>query len=130
MGCFGRVFHKIICRTCCINKPKIEQVSFPNNAGATSPPGLSPGAEKRMGPRLLLIPVRQGSSALQSAQNTQPPPGQGKKMILQPLRNPGGVNLYRHPNGQIIQLVPLQQVQPASIQPNLSPVAFRSPGKE
>ncbi|XP_066486947.1 MAX gene-associated protein isoform X3 [Tiliqua scincoides] len=96
--------------------------------GATSPPGLSPGAEKRMGPRLLLIPVHQGSPTLRPAQNIQPSQGQGKRMILQPLRNPGGVNLYRHPNGQIIQLVPLHQFQPTRFQPSLSPVAFRSPG--
>ncbi|XP_060118804.1 MAX gene-associated protein-like [Heteronotia binoei] len=92
----------------------------------TSPPRLSPGAEKRMGPRLLLIPVHQGSPALRPPQNT--PLAQGKRMILQPLRNPGGVNLYRHPNGQIIQLVPLHQLQPAGPQPNLPPVMFRNPG--
>ncbi|XP_077178915.1 MAX gene-associated protein-like isoform X2 [Paroedura picta] len=91
-----------------------------------SPPRLSPGAEKRMGPRLLLIPVHQGSTALRPPQNTQL--GQGKRMILQPLRNPGGVNLYRHPNGQIIQLVPLHQLQPTVPQPSLPPVMFRNPG--
>ncbi|XP_048340305.1 MAX gene-associated protein isoform X3 [Sphaerodactylus townsendi] len=91
-----------------------------------SPPRSSPGAEKRMGPRLLLIPVHQGSPAVRPSQNTQL--AQGKKMILQPLRNPGGVNLYRHPNGQIIQLVPLHQFQPAGPQPNLSPVMFRNSG--
>ncbi|XP_061467349.1 MAX gene-associated protein isoform X2 [Rhineura floridana] len=94
--------------------------------GTTSPPGLSPGAEKRMGPQLLLIPVHQGSPTLRPQQNMQV--AQGKRMILQPLRNPGGVNLYRHPNGQIIQLVPLHQLQPAGPQPNLSPVIFRNPG--
>ncbi|XP_054827941.1 MAX gene-associated protein-like isoform X2 [Eublepharis macularius] len=92
----------------------------------TSPPRLSPVAEKRMGPRLLLIPVHQGSPALRPPQNTQL--AQGKRMILQPLRNPGGVNLYRHPNGQIIQLVPLHQLQPAGPQTSLSPVMFRNPG--
>nr|XP_056706886.1 MAX gene-associated protein-like [Euleptes europaea] len=92
----------------------------------TSPPRLSPVAEKRMGPRLLLIPVHQGSPALRPAQNTQL--AQGKRMILQPLRNPGGVNLYRHPNGQIIQLVPLHQFQPAGPQPNLPSVMFRNSG--
>ncbi|XP_062973752.1 MAX gene-associated protein-like [Elgaria multicarinata webbii] len=95
-------------------------------SGATSPPGLPPGAEKRMGPRLLLIPVHQGSPTLRPPQNMQLTPG--KKMILQPLRNPGGVNLYRHPNGQIIQLVPLHQLQPAGPQPGLPSVMFRNPG--
>nr|XP_028579276.1 MAX gene-associated protein-like isoform X3 [Podarcis muralis] len=95
-------------------------------AGTTSPPGLSPGAEKRMGPQLLLIPVPQSSPTLRPQQNTQV--AQGKRMILQPLRNPAGVNLYRHPNGQIIQLVPLHQFQPAGPQPSLSPVMLRNPG--
>ncbi|XP_044291702.1 MAX gene-associated protein-like isoform X3 [Varanus komodoensis] len=95
-------------------------------SGTTSPPGLPPGAEKRMGPRLLLIPVHQGSPTLRPPQNMQL--AQGKRMILQPLRNPGGVNLYRHPNGQIIQLVPLHQLQPAGPQPSLPSVMFRNPG--
>ncbi|XP_033001580.1 MAX gene-associated protein-like [Lacerta agilis] len=95
-------------------------------AGSTSPPGLSPGAEKRMGPQLLLIPVPQSSPTLRPQQNTQV--AQGKRMVLQPLRNPAGVNLYRHPNGQIIQLVPLHQFQPAGPQPSLSPVMLRNPG--
>uniref|UniRef100_A0A670HT60 MAX gene-associated protein n=1 Tax=Podarcis muralis TaxID=64176 RepID=A0A670HT60_PODMU len=103
-------------------------VLFPNIAGTTSPPGLSPGAEKRMGPQLLLIPVPQSSPTLRPQQNTQV--AQGKRMILQPLRNPAGVNLYRHPNGQIIQLVPLHQFQPAGPQPSLSPVMLRNPGTE
>ncbi|XP_077783229.1 MAX gene-associated protein-like isoform X4 [Podarcis muralis] len=95
-------------------------------AGTTSPPGLSPGAEKRMGPQLLLIPVPQSSPTLRPQQTTQV--AQGKRMILQPLRNPAGVNLYRHPSGQIIQLVPLHQFQPAGPQPSLSPVMLRNPG--
>ncbi|XP_020649385.3 MAX gene-associated protein isoform X1 [Pogona vitticeps] len=94
--------------------------------GTTSPPGLPPGAEKRMGPRLLLIPVHPGSPTLRPPQNMQL--GQGKRMILQPIRNPGGANLYRHPNGQIIQLVPLHQLQPAGSQPSSQTVMFRNPG--
>nr|XP_060616770.1 MAX gene-associated protein [Anolis sagrei ordinatus]XP_060616776.1 MAX gene-associated protein [Anolis sagrei ordinatus] len=94
-------------------------------SGNLSPPSFSPGGEKRMGPRLLLIPVNPGSSTLRP-QNMQL--GQGKKMILQPIRNPGGTNLYRHPNGQIIQLVPLHQLQTTGSQPNLSPVMFRNSG--
>lgn len=79
-----------------------------------------------MGPRLLLIPVHQGSPPSRPPQNMQL--GQGKRMILQPLRNPGGVNLYRHPNGQIIQLVPLHQLQPTGSQSSLPPVPLRNPG--
>ncbi|XP_067414043.1 MAX gene-associated protein isoform X3 [Emydura macquarii macquarii] len=93
---------------------------------ATSPQGLSSGTEKRVGPRLLLIPVHQGSPALRPLHNVQL--AQGPRMILQPLRSPGGVNLFRHPNGQIIQLVPLHQLRAAGSQPNIQPVMFRNPG--
>ncbi|XP_021257643.1 MAX gene-associated protein isoform X3 [Numida meleagris] len=100
-----------------------------------TPPKISPGTEKRVGPRLLLIPVPQTSPALRPLNNVQLP--QRQRMILQPLRSPGGVNLFRHPNGQIIQLVPLQHfrapgAQPGaqpSAQPNVQqPVMFRNPG--
>uniref|UniRef100_A0A8C2TUU6 MAX gene-associated protein n=1 Tax=Coturnix japonica TaxID=93934 RepID=A0A8C2TUU6_COTJA len=96
-----------------------------------TPPKITPGTEKRVGPRLLLIPVPQTSPALRPLNNVQVP--QKQRMILQPLRSPGGVNLFRHPNGQIIQLVPLQHfrapgAQP-SAQPNMQqPVMFRNPG--
>ncbi|XP_048711213.1 MAX gene-associated protein isoform X5 [Caretta caretta] len=91
-----------------------------------SPQGLSSGTEKRVGPRLLLIPVHQGSPALRPLHNMQL--AQGHRMILQPLRSPGGVNLFRHPNGQIIQLVPLHQLRAAGTQSNIQPVMFRNPG--
>ncbi|XP_039394074.1 MAX gene-associated protein isoform X7 [Mauremys reevesii] len=91
-----------------------------------SPQGLSSGTEKRGGPRLLLIPVHQGSPALRPLHNVQL--SQGHRMILQPLRSPGGVNLFRHPNGQIIQLVPLHQLRTAGTQSNIQPVMFRNPG--
>uniref|UniRef100_A0A8C3S3S2 MAX gene-associated protein n=1 Tax=Chelydra serpentina TaxID=8475 RepID=A0A8C3S3S2_CHESE len=91
-----------------------------------SPQGLSSGTEKRVGPRLLLIPVHQGSPALRPLHNVQLT--QGHRMILQPLRSPGGVNLFRHPNGQIIQLVPLHQLRAAGTQSNIQPVMFRNPG--
>lgn len=97
-----------------------------------TPPKISPGTEKRVGPRLLLIPVHQTSPTLRPLNNVQVP--QRQRMILQPLRSPGGVNLFRHPNGQIIQLVPLHQfrapgTQP-SAQPSVQPVMFRNPGKK
>ncbi|XP_074440727.1 MAX gene-associated protein isoform X5 [Larus michahellis] len=93
---------------------------------ATTPPKMSPGTEKRVGPRLLLIPVHQTSPALRPVNNTQL--AQRQRMILQPLRSPGGVNLFRHPNGQIIQLVPLHQFRAAGAQPSVQPVMFRNPG--
>ncbi|XP_038261036.1 MAX gene-associated protein isoform X9 [Dermochelys coriacea] len=91
-----------------------------------SPQGLSSGTEKRVGPRLLLIPVHQGSPALRPLHNVQL--AQGHRMILQPLRSPGGVNLFRHPNGQIIQLVPLHQLRAGGTPSNIQPVMFRNPG--
>ncbi|OPJ82959.1 MAX gene-associated protein isoform X4 [Patagioenas fasciata] len=95
-------------------------------APGTTPQQMSPGTEKRVGPRLLLIPVHQTSPALRPLNNTQL--AQRQRMILQPLRSPGGVNLFRHPNGQIIQLVPLQQFRAAGAQPSVQPVMFRNPG--
>ncbi|KAM6392424.1 MAX gene-associated protein isoform 6-T7 [Pluvialis apricaria] len=99
-------------------------------ATSTTPQKMSPGTEKRVGPRLLLIPVHQTSPALRPLNNTQL--AQRQRMILQPLRSPGGVNLFRHPNGQIIQLVPLHQFRAAGAQPgaqpSVQPVMFRNPG--
>ncbi|XP_074723936.1 MAX gene-associated protein isoform X6 [Strix uralensis] len=91
-----------------------------------TPQKMSPGTEKRIGPRLLLIPVHQTSPALRPLNNTQL--AQRQRMVLQPLRSPGAVNLFRHPNGQIIQLVPLHQVRAAGAQPSVQPVMFRNPG--
>ncbi|XP_019374599.1 PREDICTED: MAX gene-associated protein isoform X6 [Gavialis gangeticus] len=90
-----------------------------------NPQGLPSGTEKRVGPRLLLIPV-QGAPPLRPLHNVQL--AQGQRMVLQPLRSPGGVNLFRHPNGQIIQLVPLHQLRAAGTQPNVQPVMVRNPG--
>nr|XP_054490037.1 MAX gene-associated protein isoform X2 [Agelaius phoeniceus] len=94
-------------------------------AASKTPPKIAPGTDKRVGPRLLLIPVHQTASALRPL-NTQV--AQRQKMVLQPLRSPGAVNLFRHPNGQIIQLVPLQQVRTAGAQPSVQPVMLRNPG--
>ncbi|XP_052549049.1 MAX gene-associated protein isoform X9 [Tympanuchus pallidicinctus] len=111
--------------------PKREDAAPQAQAVNKTPPKIPPGTEKRVGPRLLLIPVPQTSPALRPLNNVQLP--QKQRMVLQPLRSPGGVNLFRHPNGQIIQLVPLQHfrapgAQP-SAQPNVQqPVMFRNPG--
>ncbi|XP_026922788.2 MAX gene-associated protein isoform X4 [Acinonyx jubatus] len=88
-------------------------------------PQVSPNTMKRTGPRLLLIPVQQGSPTLRPAPNTQL---QGHRMVLQPVRSPSGMNLFRHPNGQIVQLLPLHQLRGSNTQPNLQPVMFRNPG--
>ncbi|XP_075860379.1 MAX gene-associated protein isoform X2 [Microcebus murinus] len=88
-------------------------------------PQVSPNTVKRPGPRLLLIPVQQSSPTLRAVPNTQL---QGHRMILQPVRSPSGMNLFRHPNGQIVQLLPLHQLRGSNTQPNLQPVMFRNPG--
>ncbi|KAI5771275.1 MGA protein [Gulo gulo luscus] len=88
-------------------------------------PQISPNTVKRTGPRLLLIPVQQGSPTLRPVPNTQL---QGHRMVLQPVRSPSGMNLFRHPNGQIVQLLPLHQLRGSNTQPNLQPVMFRNPG--
>ncbi|XP_042639633.1 MAX gene-associated protein [Orycteropus afer afer] len=88
-------------------------------------PQVSPNTVKRTGPRLLLIPVQQGSPTLRPVPNTQP---QGHRMVLQPVKSPSGMNLFRHPNGQIVQLLPLHQFRGSNTQPNLQPVMFRNPG--
>ncbi|XP_014390304.1 PREDICTED: MAX gene-associated protein isoform X8 [Myotis brandtii] len=86
---------------------------------------VSPNPVKRAGPRLLLIPVQQGSPNVRPVSNTQLP---GHRMVLQPIRSPSGMNLFRHPNGQIVQLLPLHQLRSSNTQPNLQPVMFRNPG--
>uniref|UniRef100_A0A2I3HWU9 MAX gene-associated protein n=1 Tax=Nomascus leucogenys TaxID=61853 RepID=A0A2I3HWU9_NOMLE len=48
-------------------------------------PQVSPNTVKRAGPRLLLIPVQQGSPTLRPVSNTQL---QGHRMVLQPVRSP------------------------------------------
>ncbi|XP_076983644.1 MAX gene-associated protein isoform X3 [Tamandua tetradactyla] len=88
-------------------------------------PQASSNTMKRAGPRLLLIPVQQGAPTLRPVPNTQL---QGHRMVLQPVRSPSGMNLFRHPNGQIVQLLPLHQVRGSNTQPNLQPVMFRNPG--
>ncbi|XP_065610890.1 MAX gene-associated protein isoform X3 [Cyrtonyx montezumae] len=111
--------------------PRREDTTAQAQAVNKTPPKISFGTEKCVGPRLLLIPVPQTSPALRPLNNVQFP--QRQRMILQPLRSPGGVNLFRHPNGQIIQLVPLQHFRASAAQlsalPNVQqPVMFRNPG--
>ncbi|XP_066199836.1 MAX gene-associated protein isoform X3 [Saccopteryx leptura] len=99
----------------------------PENAShvPVATPQVSPNTVKRAGPRLLLIPVQQGSPTVRPVSNTQLP---GHRMVLQPIRSPSGMNLFRHPNGQIVQLLPLHQLRSSNTQPNLQPVMFRNPG--
>lgn len=97
-----------------------------STVSAKNPSGATSGFEKRLGPRLLLIPVNSASSPARPAQCVQTSPGQ--KMVLQPIKSANGVTLFRHPNGQIIQLVPLQQVNSANNPPSRQQVIIRNPG--
>ncbi|XP_071600796.1 MAX gene-associated protein isoform X6 [Heliangelus exortis] len=110
-----------------VNTPSLNaRKDAPPQALNSSPQKVSPGADKRVGPRLLLIPVQQTSPALRPLNSAPLVPRQ--RMVLQPVRSPGAMNLFRHPSGQIIQLVPLQQLRPAGAQPSVQPVMFRNPG--
>ncbi|XP_071600794.1 MAX gene-associated protein isoform X5 [Heliangelus exortis] len=111
-----------------VNTPSLNarKEDAPPQALNSSPQKVSPGADKRVGPRLLLIPVQQTSPALRPLNSAPLVPRQ--RMVLQPVRSPGAMNLFRHPSGQIIQLVPLQQLRPAGAQPSVQPVMFRNPG--
>ncbi|XP_044127733.1 MAX gene-associated protein isoform X3 [Bufo gargarizans] len=92
---------------------------------ALNPSKVTSGPGKRLGPRLLLIPVNSSSSPSRPVQRVQSSPGQ--KMVLQPIKTTCGVTLFRHPNGQIVQLVPLQ-VQSSNVQPSRQQVIIRNPG--
>ncbi|XP_044127739.1 MAX gene-associated protein isoform X8 [Bufo gargarizans] len=91
---------------------------------ALNPSKVTSGPGKRLGPRLLLIPVNSSSSPSRPVQRVQSSPGQ--KMVLQPIKTTCGVTLFRHPNGQIVQLVPLQ-VQSSNVQPSRQQVIIRNP---
>ncbi|XP_072896417.1 MAX dimerization protein MGA a isoform X1 [Hemitrygon akajei] len=92
---------------------------------SNSTPDL-PKATKTEESQLISLPVQSGLP-VRPVQNLQLTPGQ--KVILQPLRYPVG-KLFQHPNGQIIQLVPLANSGTVS-QPNLHQMitlAVRNPG--
>ncbi|XP_040602011.1 MAX gene-associated protein isoform X3 [Mesocricetus auratus] len=105
--------------------PPVSQRSENTPQNPVTTPQISPNSMKRTGPRLLLIPVQQGSPTLRPIPNPQL---QGQRMVLQPVRSPSGMNLFRHPNGQIVQLLPLHQIRGSNTQPSLQPVVFRNPG--
>ncbi|KAJ8291136.1 hypothetical protein GJAV_G00021790 [Gymnothorax javanicus] len=93
-----------------------------------SPPPRAPG------PRMVLLPVppppsagpkgpAPGAPGVRPAAPMIPSLSPGQKMVLQPVRRSSGTTLYRHPNGQLVQLVPLSQLR--AVQPNL---LIRNPG--
>ncbi|XP_077095060.1 MAX dimerization protein MGA a isoform X3 [Siphateles boraxobius] len=58
-----------------------------------------------------------GARITKPVTQTRPPQTPGQKMLLQVVKTADGNTLYRNPNGQLMQLVPLSQIK--AIKPNL-----------
>ncbi|XP_018619669.2 MAX dimerization protein MGA a isoform X3 [Scleropages formosus] len=84
---------------------------------------LSSPGKTTSGPRMLLIPISQANPMVRPGAPSMSSLASGQRMVLQPVRSTSGATLYRHPNGQLVQLVPLSQLRAA--QPNF---VIRSPG--
>uniref|UniRef100_W5N164 MAX gene-associated protein n=1 Tax=Lepisosteus oculatus TaxID=7918 RepID=W5N164_LEPOC len=108
---------------------RLEETPTPTAPAMSVPSGGSPTGgvnptNRRPGTRLLLIPVQPSSPAVRPATPSLGPQlSPGQRMVLQPVRSSTGTTLFRHPNGQLIQLVPLSQLR--TVQPN---VLIRNPG--
>ncbi|XP_016395220.1 MAX dimerization protein MGA a isoform X2 [Sinocyclocheilus rhinocerous] len=85
----------------------------------SSPGSTTPGKKK------VYITVMSRSTGLTSSgprftkpvTQTRPPQTQNQKVLLQVVKTADGNTLYRNPNGQLLQLVPLSQIK--AIKPNL-----------
>ncbi|XP_024292797.1 MAX dimerization protein MGA a isoform X2 [Oncorhynchus tshawytscha] len=99
----------------------------PKSIGDVSLPKTSPSSGVVTSPPMLVLPDPGTSNAVRMAcpptsQTPTPlipltPLAAGRRMVLQPVRSASGTTLYRNPNGQLIQLVPLSQLQ--ALNPNL-----------
>uniref|UniRef100_A0A4W5PJE5 Uncharacterized protein n=1 Tax=Hucho hucho TaxID=62062 RepID=A0A4W5PJE5_9TELE len=95
--------------------------------GDVSLPKTSPSSGVVTSPPMLVLPDTGTSNAVRrscppTSQTPTPlipltPLAAGRRMVLQPVRSASGTTLYRNPNGQLIQLVPLSQLQ--ALNPNL-----------
>ncbi|XP_016347961.1 MAX gene-associated protein-like isoform X3 [Sinocyclocheilus anshuiensis] len=103
-------------------KPLIKSVGGSGLTSATtvsSPGSTTPGKKK------VYITVMSRSTGLTSSSprftkpvtQTRPPQTQNQKVLLQVVKTADGNTLYRNPNGQLLQLVPLSQIK--AIKPNL-----------
>uniref|UniRef100_A0A672SB62 MAX gene-associated protein-like n=1 Tax=Sinocyclocheilus grahami TaxID=75366 RepID=A0A672SB62_SINGR len=103
-------------------KPLIKSVGGSGLTPATtvsSPGSTTPGKKK------VYITVMSRSKGLTSSgprftkpvTQTRPPQTQNQKVLLQVVKTADGNTLYRNPNGQLLQLVPLSQIK--AIKPNL-----------
>ncbi|KAM9433682.1 MAX dimerization protein MGA a isoform 1-T2 [Salvelinus alpinus] len=96
-------------------------------SGDVSLPKTSPSSGVVTSPPVLVLPDPGTSNSVKMAcpptsQTPTPlipltPLAAGRRMVLQPVRSASGTTLYRNPNGQLIQLVPLSQLQ--ALNPNL-----------
>uniref|UniRef100_A0A674F6Y3 MAX dimerization protein MGA a n=1 Tax=Salmo trutta TaxID=8032 RepID=A0A674F6Y3_SALTR len=96
-------------------------------SGDASLPKTSPSSGVVTSPPVLVLPDPGTSNSVRMAcpptsQTPTPlipltPLAAGRRMVLQPVRSASGTTLYRNPNGQLIQLVPLSQLQ--ALNPNL-----------
>ncbi|MBN3298723.1 MGAP protein, partial [Amia calva] len=109
------------------SSPKSQEESPRPTAPVVSAPGGSIPSDRRPGTRLLLIPVQPSAPAVRPVTpSVGPPLPPGQRMVLQPVRSSSGATLFRHPNGQLIQLVPLSQLR--AVQPNIQNLVIRNPG--
>ncbi|XP_059375929.1 MAX dimerization protein MGA a isoform X4 [Carassius carassius] len=106
-------------------------------SGLTPTTTVSSPGSTTTGKKTVYIKVMARSSGLtsscprftKSATQTRPTQTQSQKVLLQVVKTADGKTLYRNPNGQLLQLVPLSQIK--AIKPNLlsqgQPTIFRLP---
>ncbi|XP_016347960.1 MAX gene-associated protein-like isoform X2 [Sinocyclocheilus anshuiensis] len=94
-------------------------------SGLTSATTVSSPGSTTPGKKKVYITVMSRSTGLTSSSprftkpvtQTRPPQTQNQKVLLQVVKTADGNTLYRNPNGQLLQLVPLSQIK--AIKPNL-----------
>uniref|UniRef100_A0A671MHA9 MAX gene-associated protein-like n=1 Tax=Sinocyclocheilus anshuiensis TaxID=1608454 RepID=A0A671MHA9_9TELE len=97
----------------------------PSGSGLTSATTVSSPGSTTPGKKKVYITVMSRSTGLTSSSprftkpvtQTRPPQTQNQKVLLQVVKTADGNTLYRNPNGQLLQLVPLSQIK--AIKPNL-----------
>ncbi|KAK7142696.1 hypothetical protein R3I94_012146 [Phoxinus phoxinus] len=99
---------------------KSEGGSGPTPSTTVSSPGSTTPGKKTV---LITVMSRNtglpnsGTRITKHVTQTRPPQTPGQKMLLQVVKTADGNTLYRNPNGQLMQLVPLSQIK--AIKPNL-----------
>lgn len=94
-------------------------------SGLTATTAVSSPGSTTPGKKTVLITVMSRNTGLPNSgpritkpvTQTRPPQTPGQKMLLQVVKTADGNTLYRNPNGQLMQLVPLSQIK--AIKPNL-----------